>query len=343
MVAFANRYVAITREGSTYGTAAGTRKYGEVDSESISHVQEVSYRNDMGYHAITKSVGGKEYSEGDLTLVYQSDDCTGLLLAGFMGHDTESSSNHTMTDGAANDPPSFNLEIGREDKEHTYSGCVIDRISVTGSIGEYVMLTASFVGRSESSLTALATPTFDGITKEGMHFHGAEVKFNSDSTASDLVKSFSLEMTNNVDTDNACVLGNRTYVRKPEPTRREITGSVTFTQPILMDSVPSSPAQQSEPQYEDFIAAGGLEVNPDASSANTAIQFKFTDGDSNMAQINIHKVRWEAATLNVSGRDAAEYTLNFTAMLDKEGSNPSNSLFNIYHEGIASGTAYTAM
>lgn len=329
---FAYRYVSITPEHTTstgarsYGTASagGSAKvFGEVDDESIMHNFDLMTRADMSRYGAAKSVNGKEFSEGGINLVIQADDFCGILFYGAYGDNATansgkyvvSSNKHTMTEGLDHILPSFTLEVGREDKEHTYTGMCLSRLSVSGSVGEYATMSVDFSGKAESATSALnASPTFAGATVEGLHFAEGEITFSSDnSTAvvSSNIKSISMEISTNLNTDDACSIGSRTYVRQPEPQMREITGSVEFSRPSIGTALSGS---NQDPQYNLITATGGEEY--DGTLTTPAISLKFTQSATAVLKIDIPKVRWEAPSMNVSGRDSTTMSLNFVALVD---------------------------
>ena len=321
---FATRYVSLIPEQTTstgvrsYGTESamtaydgvGTnpdRVYGEVDDESISHQFEVLYRSDMSRFGQAKSQQGKEYSEGGLNFAMQPDDFMGLHFYGVYGNDAVSTGTHTFTEAAGNVLPSFAMRVGRDEKEHTYTGMCLNRLSLTANLNEYVMVSADYNGKAESSVGTLETPVFSGHAIDALHFSQATVKFNNDSTASTRVKSFSLDWNMNLDTHMACTLGNTTYVRQPTPQLREITGSVEFAKIVHT-------AVESEPTYTNMITSGGHTTNP-TGSGDYAIRVEITDGTS-ACTINLYHVRWEAASANVSGRDSQTMSMKFTGLID---------------------------
>jgi len=345
MTDFANRYVSIERE-SSYGTSASVSTlYGEVDDESIQHRFDIIERGDMNYWAMQKSANGKEYSEGDLNFALQADDFCGMLLYGAMGKDVATSQAHAMTETTANSLPSFTIKVGRESKEHTYTGMMVNRMSLTANVGEYVSASFSFVGKAESALGSLSTPDWGaGANKsgssavDGFHFADCAVKFNDDTDASTFVKSFTLELNNNLDTDNACAIGSSTYTRAPIMQRREITGTLEFNQPILDGSTPSG--QNGEPDYAELTAIAGLEVN---GVTTYAIQFLLSDG-TNTCTINLVDVRYEAPSANVSGRDVETMSVNYRGYIDPTAATKEamNIAFNTSNAGN-SGDNYSAL
>jgi len=330
---FAYRYVSITPEHTTvsgarsYGTASagGSAKiYGEVDDESIMHNFDLMTRADMSRYGAAKSVNGKEFSEGGVNLVIQADDFCGILFYGAYGDNASANSGnyvvasnkHTMKEGLDHILPSFTLEVGREDFEHTYTGMCLSRLSVSGSVGEYATMSVDFSGKAESATSALATPTFAGATVEGLHFAEGEISFSSDNStqvASTNIKSISMEISTNLNTDDACSIGSRTYVRQPEPQMREITGSVEFSRPSIGTALGGS---NQDPQYNLITATGGEEY--DGSLTKPAISLKFTQSATDVLKIEIPKVRWEAPSMNVSGRDSTTMSLNFVALVDDD-------------------------
>ena len=334
---FAYRYVSLTPEHATttgargqYGTASimtgtGGKIYGEVDDESIAYQFDVLSRSDMSRYGQAKSVNGKEYSEGGLNLVMQPDDTLGLLLYGIYGDNaTVNSAGYDVTDFThtwkeATDLvlPSFTLEIGREEKQHTYTGMCINSLSISAAHGEYATITADFTGRSESGLTTLESAvSFGGAALDGFHFANGTVNFSEDgstSTQSLNVKSVSLDYSMNLDTDAACSIGNRTYIRQPQPQLREITGTIEFS--TAQSSVPPVTGVSDTPDYETALSTGGKIFDGSDDGVTPAVELIFTNGAQSL-QIGIQKVRWNAPTQNVSGRDTSTLSMSFTSLLD---------------------------
>ena len=110
----------------------------------------------------------------------------------------------------------------------------------------------------------------------------------------------------NLDTDAACSIGDRTYLRQPQPQLREITGSVEF-------SDASTTSATNVPGYDMLLAAAGKMYT--GVAADPAIKLVLTNSTQSLA-IGIRKVRWEAPSANVSGRDTQTLTLNFVALVD---------------------------
>jgi len=352
---FQERYVRIMLE-SSYGTAgstfnSGTGIAGEVDDESVQFMFDLMTRGDMSRYGAAKSVTGKEYSEGGVNLVAQGDDFCGLLLFGAYGSLSSGGIDgytfsggasatdpdvHTMTEHKSNVLPSYTLEIGREDKEHTYTGMCLTRLSMSAAHGEYVMMSADFTGKAESSVTSLADVTFSGDGHNGLHFADAEITFfdGTNAATTNVVKSVSLEFNLNLDTDNACSLGDKTYVRQPAMQMRELTGTIEFSRPQF-DNSTGTGANNTVPDYNDVAVTDGLLY--DGTSSNPAIKLKFVDDaeTDTFIQIEIRKVRWEAPTNNVSGRDSSTMTLGFVGLVDTADEIMSKVTLSIDNQGSA--------
>ena len=346
MTNFENRYVAIQRE-SAYGSASslGTAKIGEVDDESIIGNLEILDRMDISKYGMTKSQTGKMYSEGDVNWVLQADDFSGLMMYAAMGKDSHSSGTHTMSDDRTGSLDSYRIIVQREQKKYTYTGMCLTRLSISANLNEYVMCSATFNGKAfdvSSGIASLnASPAYDGAALDGMFFKNATVKFNNTGTASAFVKSFSMEINLNLDTDNACALGDDTYTRQPPMQRREVTGTIEFNQPMINGALPSG--QQNEPLMTELLADGGYEDNPDSGAGEFAIHASFTDG-TNTTSLTLFDVRYEAPTgYNVSGRDTQTMSVNYRAYVDVQGSNPAGKQLEISHKGIQTSSAYSAL
>lgn len=313
-MSFVNRFVAINKE-SAYGTTGSTYYYGEVDDESFKHQYDLLTRDDLSRYGASKSVTGKEYSSGDFNLALLNDNFTGQLLLGIFPTDTTGSVSgglypHVFTE--AGDFPTFTIAVGRETKEHYYKGCVVDSLSVSANINEYGMVSASMVGKAEAATANIGTLTAsfaDGL--DALYFADAKVFFNGDSTASNAVKSISFDINLNVDTDNACGLGDATYIRQPPSQRREVSGTIEFNR-ILHDA-----AGASNPNYASLTATDGLELK------GSGVELKVQFGSESVADIltfNFYKIRFEAPESNVSGRDTQTMSVPFVALFSPDDS-----------------------
>ena len=343
MVEFLNRYVSLEKE-STYGTEpSGTQVFGEVDDESFQHNYDLLTRQDMSREIASKSVTGTEYSEGGLNMALQVDDFTGNVLGAFFpntAYDDGLSSGHEFGEPTTSSHTynSYTIRVGREQKEHTYCGMVGSRLSMTANVGEYVMLSADFVGCSESATSALQTSfSYDGDAQDALYFSNGTVLFDEGSgpapAASASVKSFSFEVNLNRDTDNAYGLGNSTYTRAPPAQRREITGTIEFNTVLYGDQT------LDEPDYDALIAADGLSYSDDADAPTITLYLQDeTNNDSTYIKVMFYHVRFEAPTASVSGRDTNTMSVGFVGLYDATASGADKAM-RIHMKGGAAGTA----
>tara|TARA_S200002703_G_C3763802_1_gene235140 strand:- start:185 stop:1213 length:1029 start_codon:yes stop_codon:yes gene_type:complete len=320
MVEFLNRYVSIEKE-STYGTEpSGSPIYGEVDDESLMTTYDLMTRQDMSRPIASKSVTGTERSEGDINLAIQVDDFVGNLLFSFFPQDTASNPSgsiykHVMTEPSLTSPsagvyPSWTVRVGREEKEHTFTGMMTNSLNISATVGEYAMMSVGFVGQRESDTAALATPTFDGAALDALYFANGVLNFDDGSTtgaAVATVKSFSFDINLNRDTDNAYGIGNSTYIRAPPAQRREVTGTIEFNKVIYTSSA-------AEPTYDDLINEDGLAYN-DGAAPVLSLYLK-DEAAADFILFQFENIRFEAPEASVSGRDTNTMTVNFVALYD---------------------------
>ena len=326
MTALSNRYVTLQKEAS-YGiepTAVTAKLWlGEVDDESFSQNFDLLTRTDISRYGASKSVQGLTYSEGDVNLPLQLDDFNSFCLFSAFGVDTFDNSatpkSHTLTETTDDaNFASFTVRVGMEDKEHTYPGMVLNSLSLSANINEYVMMTYSFVGCGESAVGTLTVPGASASdsppafsTVDALHFAKAYVRFEaaaSSTNFSTLVKSISLEINMNRDQDNASALGKSTYAVAPPPQLREITGSIEL-------NTNGEAAVDNSPTYEElraFLLHNGTDAAP-------ALMIRLEDGAStpNFFEIKFPKVVYEAPEMSLSGRDTSTLSMNFVVLFDE--------------------------
>ena len=276
----------------------------------------------MSRPIIGKSVTGSEYSDGDINLAMQVDDFVGNLLYAFFPQDTTSNPSgsiykHILTEPSLTSPsagvyPSYTVRVGREEKEHTFTGMVANTLSLSASVGEYVMLSVGFLGKSESAPAALATATYDGAALDALYFANGTVKFDDGSSsapaASASVKSISFDINLNRDTDNAYAIGDASYRRAPPAQRREISGTIEFNKVLYGDQ------SLDEPDYDALVAADGVQYN-DGTDAVMTLDF-LDEAGADFIKFEFFNIRFEAPEASVSGRDTNTMTVNFVGLYD---------------------------
>lgn len=326
MGALTNRYVTLQNE-TTYGTEPAASEAaqitGEVDDESFAQNFDLLTRADIGHYGARKTTDGLRFSEGSVNCPLQLDDFNGQLIANAFGVDTFNGSatpkTHTLTETTDDSTfKSFTVRVGREDKEHTYTGMVLDSLSISANINEYVMMSYNFVGCGESSVGNLQTlgggdpnaPAFS--TEDALHFARAFVRFEdvaSSSSFSTMVKSISIDINLNRDTDNASSLGNTTYAVSPPPTLREITGTIEFNRDV-------SSASDNEPTYDELRNFLKHEGGDSFATPALSIHLEDTAGTPNYLTLKLANVAYEAPEMNVSGRDTSTMSVSFVALYD---------------------------
>ena len=347
MTALTNRYVTLQKE-SAYGiepTAATAELFlGEVDDESFSQNFDLLTRSDISRYGPSKSVAGLKYSEGDVNLPLQLDNFNSFCLWSAFGVDTFASASpdtHTLTEATDDSVfASFTVRVGMEDKEHTYPGMVLNSLSLQANINEYVMMTYSFVGCGEVAVGTLETPGAGGATnppafgtEDALHFAKAYVRFEaaaSSSNFSSLVKSISLDINLNRDTDNASSLGGGTYVVSPPPQGREITGSIEL-------NTNGEASTDNSPTYDELRAF----LLHNGSDAAPALMIRLEDGatPANYFEIKFPKVAYEAPEMSLSGRDTSTLSMNFVVLYDETAGYMAKAVIGM--DGINSGAAMT--
>lgn len=332
MVEFLNRYVSIQKE-AVYGTAPASNergvsngeRFGEVDDESLGTTYDLMTRQDMSRPIAAKSVTGTERSEGDINLAVQVDDFVGNLLYSFFPQDDYDGSadpifKHTLTEpsltsASAGVYPSWTIRVGREEKEHTFAGMMTNSLSISATVGEYVMMSVGFVGQSEDAPDSLVTPTFDGAALDALHFANGTVKFDDGTgnapAATASIKSISFDINLNRDTDNAYGLGNATYGRAPPAQRREISGTIEFNKVLYGNQT------LDEPDYTQLVASNGMEYSA-LTNIRPVMSLNFVDeAAADFIKFDFFKIRFEAPEASVSGRDTNTMSVNFVALYDE--------------------------
>ena len=226
---------ALIRQQTSFGTVgSGSQFYGLIDDESFQTLFDVNTRADMTRYGASKTKTGKRYSEGTINMALDDSGFSALLLKGIFSTVSTTGSGdpytHAMTElthdegrATANLFPVYHISIQRDEKKHSYSSMSLNRVSIKGAVGEYVMLSADFVGKAEGEDSVSSPAALDaesGATVpdagEPVHFQSASVKFK-DSAVSTLVRAVDIEFNLNRDVDAAFALGSDTCVREAPP------------------------------------------------------------------------------------------------------------------------------
>ena len=274
---------------------------------------------------VSKTATGKRYGEGSVNMAMDTSPFFAYLCVGMYPKTAVSGSGpyvHALTEIAhadgfdgGDDYSAWDFKIYRDEKMHRYTSMLLNRLSIRANVGEYVQVSADFVGKAEGS-DSQTSPVAIGAslddnphTVDALHFSQATVIFDDGSgntTATTSLASIEFDINLNRDVDASYSLGNDTCVRAPVPQRREITGNVEFFAPIHTDTF-------DEPTYAELIASGGSVYDP--SAGTPAIKLLFTNG-AEIVQFELLRVRWEAPESTISGRDTQTMRVPFIALYD---------------------------
>ena len=99
--------------------------------------------------------------------------------------------------------PSYTIRVGREDKEHTFTGMTATRLSLSANLNEYVMASVDFLGQSEAAPSDIQTSfSYSGNDVDALHFAEAELFVDGSANKSTKIRSISLEININRDLDS---------------------------------------------------------------------------------------------------------------------------------------------
>ena len=223
--------------------------------------------------------------------------------------------------------PSYTIRVGRESKEHTFTGMVSTRLSLSANLNEYVMASVDWLGQAEANPTAIQTSVgYSGFDLDALHFSGAELYIDGLLATTVKIQSVSLEININRDLDSAYAVGSNTIQRIPPSRTREITGSMEFNE-ILYDG---DNTLLGEPTYNQLAgtATGSSNVHKiQGGIGRPALKFQFQDGTkTDFIEVNLFNVRFEAPEASVSGRDPARMSVGFQAFFDSKEDGSQKSI-----------------
>ena len=209
--------------------------------------------------------------------------------------------------------PSFTIRIGREAKEHTFTGMCATKMNITANLNEYVMASVDWLGQSEAAPATIQTTGLAFSTADAMHFSRAELYVDGSLSKNTKILSINLEININRDLDSAYAVGQSTITRMPPSRTREITGTMEFNEIVYDDTTGTT----REPTYQELATDSNSVHSIQSGSGIPSLKFVFvgdTAGDE--IHIELYNVRFEAPEASVSGRDPARMTVGFQAFHD---------------------------
>ena len=208
--------------------------------------------------------------------------------------------------------PSFTMRVGRGDREHTFTGMVASKLSMSANLNEYVMASVDFVGKNEEATSTLRTDVdFAGIATDALHFADAEVYFDGNASKTIKVQQISFELNINRDLDSAYAVGNRSFTKAPPTQTREISGSMEFNEVLYSDTV----GYVNEPTYDQLTGDSVHKIQSGAGKPAIRVKFASEAGTDHL-EFEFYNVRFEAPEASVSGRDPNRMSVGFQAFYD---------------------------
>ncbi len=222
--------------------------------------------------------------------------------------------------------PSYTVRIGRESKEHTFTGMTATRLSLSANLNEYVMASVDFLGQAEAAPTDIQTSfSYSGNDVDALHFADAQLFIDGSASKSTKIQSVSLEININRDLESAYAVGSNTITRMPPSRTREITGTMEFNEILYADDTTAA----GEPSYQDLATATSVH-KIHRGQGTPALKLKFTGAGTLAAtefvEIDLYNIRFEAPTASVSGRDPARMSVGFQAFYDSKATGAAKAI-----------------
>ena len=190
------KYVLGTRTGA--GTAASKYVYastvsGTTDSTSASKLADstASFDTDtlVGQRVINTT-------DGTATTITAVDSGTALSVAGDIF--TTGEAYTILADSLTSMTIATNHELGTTDRLWKYLGMKVNSCTIKSALAEPVSVTLELIGADVDQATALANPVALD-TAEPYHFVGSGIEWPNSSSISNIIDSFEITITNNVE------------------------------------------------------------------------------------------------------------------------------------------------
>ncbi|MCP2168133.1 phage tail tube protein [Goodfellowiella coeruleoviolacea] len=224
-------------EETTYGTAVTPSRFYEFRQESVSlsieRLASTALRAGARVLRSDRWAPGQRSVSGDITMEVGTEGY-GLWLKHALGSVTSTQPDatnaptvwrHVFTPGDL--PPGLTVQIGRPDtggvvRPFTYSGCRVSSWTLECSVGEFLTLQVSLLGRDETTATALATAAYPAGSVP-LTFVTGSLSLGGTETC---VRSVSIAGSNALAEDRYCIGGGGLRDVPVEQGLREITGTL---------------------------------------------------------------------------------------------------------------------
>lgn len=291
---------------SSFGTAATLKYKIPFKSESLNHkIEAIKSEALLGVRGIKALAPGKEGVEGSIE-VEAYPNSLGVLFYFALGKaeqvdpDSTPSSGDEYTKitpiGLTEDLPSATIQVDHSGQKMYYTGCKINSLKFSGSVGAIPSISIDVIGLEE----ILGSATEGTLTEPGNEpFYFKELRLFTDQfvTTTDLYSNIEFSINNNLDSDDYRLDGSGKR-KTIEPGTLEITGGLD----IIFDSSVISGEYSKFKNFQD--AALGIEL---AKSSGE----KFT--------IYIPRLRFSEMSHDISGADKIIIKANFTVLIPDSG------------------------
>ena len=282
-------------EESAYGTIVTPNRFYELVSESLKMERERIHSSAIrpGRRVLHRWAPGVVKVGGEVELELPNRYLS-VLLKHMFGSLTITGSGpytHTAVPGDLAGK-SLTVQVGRPDiggtvRPFTYSGCKISEWSIKASVGEYAQLSLSFVGRNETTATALATASYPSDLSPFVFTHASLTI----ASASFPVKEIELSGNNGLVDDRRYLTGaNSGLIAEPlEAAVREYTGSF-------------------KADFSDLTA-----YNRYVDGTEASLELAFNAGANSQLVVTCN-VRFDGETPNVEGHELLELSQPFVCV-----------------------------
>ena len=232
-----NRYIIVEEQGwadETFDAFAANATAHAIDqvSEDISEehgfvytetsAKRLARNRQLGPRVSGGEIGVPMYTRGTPTLLYYA--LGKVVTSEPVQNLTPPNYRHVIT--PANTVPSFRMAVGKDIKEHRYVGCAVKSVKIDYTVGDVALATFDLLVRKELEPGDLLTPTFPDYDQKERSFLGVEVGVTVDGRVVGYVRSFSLEINNDLVEDNHS-FGSR-FLPDLRVQGLTITGSMTL-------------------------------------------------------------------------------------------------------------------
>ena len=266
-----NRYVGIKKQAGDYDSETWTDQtssnahFLDAVSEDIGQDRGLIFPETSAQRVMRNRLPGPISISGDVQVPVYTIGTPTLFYYALGAATTEtiaSPNGHFMhTIKAANVPPTFQMEIGKDRKAHRYVGCVVKGMTIDYDPAESVLATFEVMPRKEIAAADLASVTFPDYNILERASSGTEIATEINDAVADFMESVSIEMDNGFVDDNH-VLGNR-YIPEKYVQTLDLSGSME----IGYDSYDRYESVVDEEQWK-------VELSQTHGTADTTRSFK---------------------------------------------------------------------